>query len=816
MIDKSSILKAAQKHLSKGNIDKAIAEYEKIAGAYPDGNSFNLIGDLYLKKGDKKTAAEIYHKAAKHYMDEGFTLKAIAIFKKILNVSPSDSTALISLGELSEEKAVTTDAIKYYLAAADILSKENKKDELINVYSRILNLAPKNINLRAKIAELFSKEAFVREAAKEYFNIGQLYLEEGDMESARTFLIKSMEIQPNNKETLLELSRLSEKTGDLSQARNYIEITIERTGESSDLLLRNAHLLAEAGSFDAAAESIKKILESDSSNIDARKELAYLYEKTGNREKAWKEYVPIIENLIENERVEEAITLLISYKDLDPIENRKKLVLYCKQIGNEEQTVKELIDLQEAYLTFGMQDEATGCLKEVLEIQPFNLAIKEKVEAMEGVKAPKSPEPAAETEADGPAKPEEWPSTEPEPQLETPEPEEGAKEEWPSMEPEPQFEAPEPEEGAKEEWPPPETEQKPETFEPDQAEGFGKPMFSMGDLATQFMEEEEGEKSIEELLTEADVFLKYGLYGDAKNLLEKLKVEDPQNVDVHLKLKTLYTDTNDVEQSVTECIILSTLASRSGDEEKSSAYLMEAFEMNPADPRLEGRIPEEMIKRAPAAAETEEKVEEPEPELSTAAPSGEPTESVGESTELTGEEFEDFTIPDLNMEDVQEPELDTEVADIFEEFKKGLEKEIEEEDVETHYNLGIAYKEMGLLDDSINQFQTSKLDPKYFVQSMSMLGICYMEKGLYPLAIDSFSGALMKVEKTDDTSWCIKYDLAEAYEKTEKLNEALELYTQVYGWNAKFRDVAQRVTKLRDVTGTKEKPKSKKSRVSYI
>jgi len=46
MIDKSKVLKEAQKHFSKGNLDKAIAEWQKLATAYPDGNTFNTIGDL--------------------------------------------------------------------------------------------------------------------------------------------------------------------------------------------------------------------------------------------------------------------------------------------------------------------------------------------------------------------------------------------------------------------------------------------------------------------------------------------------------------------------------------------------------------------------------------------------------------------------------------------------------------------------------------------------------------------------------------------------------------------------------------------------
>ena len=53
MADKTALIKEAQKYLAKGQLDKAVAEWEKIVREYPDGNNYNVIGDLYLKKGDK-------------------------------------------------------------------------------------------------------------------------------------------------------------------------------------------------------------------------------------------------------------------------------------------------------------------------------------------------------------------------------------------------------------------------------------------------------------------------------------------------------------------------------------------------------------------------------------------------------------------------------------------------------------------------------------------------------------------------------------------------------------------------------------------
>jgi tetratricopeptide (TPR) repeat protein len=104
---------------------------------------------------------------------------------------------------LSEEKGLATDAIKYYLASADILSREGKKDELLKAYDKILRLSPSNIPLRNKVAEIFTLVGLQIEAAKEYLHIARLYDEKDDVNNAGMYYKKSLDLQPNNNEALL-------------------------------------------------------------------------------------------------------------------------------------------------------------------------------------------------------------------------------------------------------------------------------------------------------------------------------------------------------------------------------------------------------------------------------------------------------------------------------------------------------------------------------------------------------------------------------------------------------------------------------------
>src|SRR5207344_222923 len=85
--------------------------------------------------------------------------------------------------------------------------------------------------------------------------------------------------------------------------------------------------------------------------------------------------------------------------------------------------------------------------------------------------------------------------------------------------------------------------------------------------------------------------------------------------------------------------------------------------------------------------------------------------------------------------DMAGPESEASLEEIFREFKKGVEQQLSPEDYETHFNLGIAYKEMGLIDEAIGEFQLASKDPGRAVECCSMLGLCFLEKGMPQLAI---------------------------------------------------------------------------------
>lgn len=120
----------------------------------------------------------------------------------------------------------------------------------------------------------------------------------------------------------------------------------------------------------------------------------------------------------------------------------------------------------------------------------------------------------------------------------------------------------------------------------------------------------------------------------------------------------------------------------------------------------------------------------------------------------------------------------------------------------THYNLGVAFREMGLLDEAIGECQKifkglrkGTFPPRY-LEACTLLADCFREKGMLPIAAKWFERALDMPELDDDTMTAVNYDLAELYQDLGRPQAAMQKYLEVYSQNIDYRDVAERIQAL--------------------
>lgn len=158
-------------------------------------------------------------------------------------------------------------------------------------------------------------------------------------------------------------------------------------------------------------------------------------------------------------------------------------------------------------------------------------------------------------------------------------------------------------------------------------------------------------------------------------------------------------------------------------------------------------------------------------------------------------------------------EAPSETADVSASLGAMLE-ELEEQTAETpaqdnpqtHYDLGVAFREMGLLDEAIGEFQKvvkphEGESPPQFLAACSLLGLCFMDKGMSPIAVKWFERALESPQIDDEATLALQYDLGLAYEQAGNTPKALQRFLEVYSQNIDYREVADKIRLLQQKTG---------------
>jgi tetratricopeptide (TPR) repeat protein len=136
------------------------------------------------------------------------------------------------------------------------------------------------------------------------------------------------------------------------------------------------------------------------------------------------------------------------------------------------------------------------------------------------------------------------------------------------------------------------------------------------------------------------------------------------------------------------------------------------------------------------------------------------------------------------------------LEEVFREFQKGVEEQLSEEDADTHFNLGIAYREMGLLPEAIREFQVASRDKDYFVESCSNIGVCYQEQGMWSEAAEWYQKALVAPDISVEARQGLRYDLAAAYQSAGDVDQAAGIFEEIAASDPSYRDVADRLSSL--------------------
>lgn len=168
MDDRNKILLKAQRFVQKGHWEKAVKEYEKILGMYPDDITVRLrLGEVYVRMRKRPEAVKEYTEVAKFHSDSGFFLKSIAVYKQILKIDDSDVNVRLHLAELYNKQGITADAVFQYMTAMKKYEDDGLEDDVIDVLKKIRAIAPDNEEVKKRLDEKLGKDELTEGSSAE-------------------------------------------------------------------------------------------------------------------------------------------------------------------------------------------------------------------------------------------------------------------------------------------------------------------------------------------------------------------------------------------------------------------------------------------------------------------------------------------------------------------------------------------------------------------------------------------------------------------------------------------------------------------------
>src|SRR5262245_53995232 len=264
---------AARKFVDKGQIDKAVKEYLRIVHEDPkDVRVWLKIGDLYAKKGAKQDAIETYLKVARYYQDQGFFTKAVAVYKQILKLDPRLVEVNLKLAELYRQLGLMSDAMQHFESVAAHFHREGKTKEALATVRQLVDLDPENVATRIKLAELYSKEGLVEEAATEFGEACEQLRKQGRQDDFIKVAERLLWHKPERNALSRELASLYLRRNDPRRALQKLQACFKADPRDVETL----GLLAQA--FQALDQKAK--------TVSVLKELARVFDENKQRDKA--------------------------------------------------------------------------------------------------------------------------------------------------------------------------------------------------------------------------------------------------------------------------------------------------------------------------------------------------------------------------------------------------------------------------------------------------------------------------------------------------------------------------------------------------
>jgi tetratricopeptide (TPR) repeat protein len=835
--DREKTLQAAQKYIEKKRYDRAIAEYQRIVQDDPnDARTLLKIGDLQARLSAYPEAIATYDRVGQYYASQGFALKAIAVYKQIRELIKKHAPDLADryghivpkLAEIYTQLGLTSDALAAYDEVATRLQRAGRDREAIEVFSKMVGLDTQNPLPHLRLAEARCRVQSLDEAIESFWAAAELllslerrddalkvierilhfkvdaryawvaaelYLQRGTREDGLQALTKlqvCFQADPKNLDTLGLLAQAFTLIGQEAKAIEvYKEMArIARDGERRDLFEQLLAHLREVAPHDEQVRALQSLPPTLANNSSRPPGESLPPISVGDSA------VEFLDEATERNALEIAPSpgrplppprpMMASAPDVvvvgDGLEAAEELADPSSFDANAHAR-KAVVDA-ESFRRLRLFPKAIEALHISLEIDPRSLEIRQKLRELlvesgdrEGAIAetlnmaslqldngdfaqtealvyevleiePEHPEALALLEHIAPEAARA--------RLQMPRDLAAANEGYDPDAPLPSYDL----------------------------EEVGAEQAMNSDPHSSFSLRQGFE--VQDDPFEADAPLpsfpiSERALDDYEDVQEVSSVEDFEPLTANIA--AIAQSTEGLEDVLDEADFFATR----GLYEDAKAILLEQLTRTPNHPLVLERLHE----------------------VDTALDSSSGGSQTIERSQLNKQEQEDALDFDVaqSLGALDEMELppgsialsagnDVDVDQVFEKFRAGIRSQVSENDSATHYDLGVAYKEMGLIPDALNEFELAARDPQRECNCFAMIGLVHLEQGHLDRAVEAYVRALSAADKTVEQEMNVYYDLGTVYEMKGKSQDALYYFQKIARRDPGYRDVSERLGAL--------------------
>ena len=698
---------------------------------------------MYSKK-DKKRILDL----AEKFVKKGKLQEAIQEYQKLSTADPQDLNIRSIIGDLHIQSSQKDKAIAEFKKIVQFYEKKSLVNQSLAIYKKMNRIDPKDAETAIKLADLLQNQGYLQEAKKKYLSVADILRKTGQINKAISCFEKILKIDKEDHQAKILLADLYAEEGMIPMAVNELNEVAEQKIRENELKQAKEILIKAKSLQEDELRTLLNLIEIFKKQNKRQEAMGFLddvLKKDENNLQA----LGVMGNLFyendEYSKAEETFKKIISLRPKD-VEARVKLGRIHVQGGYLDEAYDLYEPLVDSLLKRQKDAKAIGLLGLILATKKAHLKTLDKLASIYKSKKQVDNLALVYKAILNECRKKDWK----EKTLAT-------------------------------------LREILKVFPMDEEyySEYRKLKKQMGLAAEEVPEEppvflDESKEIIKEGFEQADLYVEQGLIRNARRILENLKTKFPDESAIEKKIKAL----NRISPKVKKDEIPSRVEKVAEEEVLKLGKDIKRKQRMPRSVIEEG---EETLTAADVFAETD---------IMPIIPQDEKVLKYYELAGRISEELESIQRICQRQIKGDTTDVEKELSEIVATFQKRVQQKIDKKDYESHFNLGIAYLEQGLLDEAVEELQLACQSEKKKIDCFSILSHCYKKKREHTKALEYLERAIDLTKKGTGQYFGFKYEMASLYEMMKEKKKALNFYREVKKWNPQYRDTADRIEKL--------------------